>query len=113
MLPLYVFTNGQVVFQTPLSPRVTGYDIIGSLNTEDHTVSGKMLAWWVNTSAAPVPDALLHMYLNAFSSTKTSFAGEGRWTAAGDEGWGWMKIRSITDVEGNDLFGSDEIHFSG
>jgi len=104
-LSLSVFTNGQVIFQTPLSPRVTGYDIIGSLDTKDHTVSGKMLAWWVNTSAAPVPDALLHMYLNAFSSTKTSFAGEGRWTAAGDEGWGWVKISSLTDGEGNDLSG--------
>ena len=48
---------------------------------------------------------MLHMYLNAFSSTKTSFTGEGRWSAAGDEGWGWVKIRSITDGKGNDLSG--------
>src|SRR5512133_3630994 len=97
MLLLCIYVNGQVIFQTPLSPRVTGYDIRGSLNTKEHTVSGEMTAWWVNTSSAAVPDAMLHMYLNAFSSTKSSFTSEGGWTAAGDEGWGWVKIRSITD----------------
>ena len=71
ILPLCINVNGQVIFQTPLSPRVTGYDISGSLNTKKHTVSGEMVAWWVNTSSAPVPDAMLHMYLNAFSSNKS------------------------------------------
>ncbi|MBE0667562.1 MAG: hypothetical protein IH593_07780, partial [Bacteroidales bacterium] len=100
---LFLTANGQVIFDRPLSQRVTGYDIKGSLNTTDHTVTGEMLAWWVNTSSSPVPDAMLHMYLNAFSSTKTSFAGGGRWTAAGDEGWGWVKISAITDGSGSDL----------
>ena len=98
--------SGQAIFQTPLSPRITGYDITGSLNTKEHKVSGKMLAWWVNTSSTPVPDAMLHMYLNAFSSSKTSFAGGGRWTAAGDDGWGWVKITTITDGAGNNLAGN-------
>src|SRR5512133_526708 len=106
ILPLCINVNGQVIFQTPLSPRVTGYDIRGSLNTKKHTVSGEMTAWWVNTSSAPVPDAMLHMYLNAFNSTKTTFTGEGGWSAAGDEGWGWVKISSITDGKGNDLSGN-------
>ncbi|HUW91750.1 MAG TPA: M1 family metallopeptidase [Bacteroidales bacterium] len=103
ILTLFLTVKGQVIFDRPLSPRVTGYDIRGSLNTSGHTVSGEMMAWWVNTSSVAVPDAMLHMYLNAFSSTKTSFAGSGHWSAAGDEGWGWIKIRSITDSNGSDL----------
>ena len=103
IFPLFLTATGQVIFDRPLSQRVTGYDIKGSLNTSDHLVTGEMLAWWVNTSSSPVPDAMLHMYLNAFRSTKTSFAGGGRWAADSDEGWGWVKIRAITDGSGSDL----------
>ena len=94
---------GQIILDKPLSDRITGYDITAVLNTEKHTVSGEMTAWWVNKSAAPVSDALLHMYLNAFSSNKSSFASERGFSAAGDDGWGYVKIRSVADDSANDL----------
>jgi hypothetical protein len=62
-----------------------------------------MIAWWVNKSDKPVNNAMLHMYLNAFSSNKTSFASDGQWSPAGDEGWGYVKIKSIADGSANDL----------
>jgi len=109
LLCLPLASYGQIVLDKPLSDRVTGYDITAVLNTERHIISGEMTAWWVNKSAKPVGDAMLHMYLNAFSSNKSSFASDGWWSAAGDDGWGYVKIRSVTDDSANDL--SKNMHF--
>lgn len=100
-MPLLV--QGQVIFDVPLSERTTGYDIAAVLDTETKTVTGDMSAWWVNRSAVPVDHAMLHLYLNAFSSNKSSFAASGRWTPAGDEGWGYVRITRLIDAAGNDL----------
>jgi hypothetical protein len=94
---------GQIILDKPLSDRVTGYVITAVLHPEKHTVSGEMTAWWVNKSAKPVGDAMLHMYLNAFSSNKSSFASDRGWSAAGDDGWGYIKIKSVVDDSANDL----------
>lgn len=94
--------SGQIVVEKPLSPRLTGYDMNVTLDPDRHTVSGQMTAWWVNHSSMPVGEAMMHMYLNAFCSNKSTFA-KGRWSAAGDDGWGWVKINSISDRSGNDL----------
>jgi hypothetical protein len=109
LLCLPIILTGQVIFQSPLSARLTGYDIDAVLNTVTHTVSGDMTAWWVNNSTKPVGDVMMHMYLNAFCSNKSSFAVQGRWSPAGDDGWGWVRIRSISDHRGNDL--SDSVSF--
>ena len=95
--------NGQVIFDKPMSDRITGYDISAVLDPVKHTVTGEMTAWWVNKSAMPVGDAMLHMYLNAFSSNKSSFASDRGWSAAGDDGWGYVKINSMIDNSANDL----------
>jgi hypothetical protein len=96
---------GQVIFDVPMSQRNTGYDITAELDPANHTVIGDMTAWWVNRSSMPVGDAMLHLYLNAFSSNKSTFSSSGRWSPAGDEGWGYVTIRSLTDDLGNDLSG--------
>ena len=95
--------SGQQIFDVPLSDRITGYDINAVLDPVTHTVSGEMTSWWINKSDKPVNDAMLHMYLNAFSSNKSSFASDGHWSPAGDEGWGYVKIKSIADGSANDL----------
>ena len=94
---------GQIIFDKPVSDRVTGYDINAVLDPEKHIVTGEMTAWWVNKSTKPVGDAMLHMYLNAFSSNKSSFASDRGWSPAGDDGWGYVKIKSVTDDSANDL----------
>lgn len=98
-----VLLNGQVIFEKPLSDRITGYDINATLNTKSHIVSSHMTAWWVNKSDKPVGEVLLHMYMNAFSNNKSTFIKEGGWSPSGEEGWGWVKIRKINDGAGNDL----------
>ncbi|MCU0457665.1 MAG: M1 family metallopeptidase [Bacteroidales bacterium] len=105
MCLLPFIASGQIVIDKPLSPRLTGYDMNVTLDPDAHTVSGQMTAWWVNHSSMPVGEAMMHMYLNAFCSNKTTFA-KGRWSAAGDDGWGWVKINSIFDGSGNDLIDS-------
>ena len=106
MLTAPFMLKGQIVLETPLSDRLTGYDIDAVLYPETHIVSGEMTAWWVNNSAMPVGEAMMHMYLNAFSSNKSTFNSGGRWSPSGDDGWGWVKIRSMADAKGNDLFGA-------
>lgn len=103
LLCLPAMMVGQTIFDRPLSDRITGYDISSTLDPAKHTVSGDMTAWWINKSDKPVNDAMLHMYLNAFSSNKSSFASDGQWSPAGDEGWGYVKIKSIADGSANDL----------
>ncbi|MGE5349056.1 MAG: M1 family metallopeptidase [Actinomycetota bacterium] len=100
--------GGQIIVDKPLSSRLTGYDMNVTLDPVGHTVSGLMTAWWVNHSTMPVGEAMMHMYLNAFSSNKSTLA-RGRWSAAGDDGWGWVKINSIFDGRGNNLI--DSIRF--
>jgi hypothetical protein len=95
--------SGQQIFDIPLSDRITGYDINAVLDPVTHIVSGEMTAWWINKSDKPVNDAMLHMYLNAFSSNKSSFASDGHWSPAGDGGWGYVIIESIADGSANDL----------
>lgn len=108
LLLLSLSAAAQIVVDKPLSARLTGYDIDAFLEPATHIVSGNMTAWWVNNSSQPVGDAMMHMYLNAFSSNKTTFARDGRWRVSGDNGWGWVRIGSIIDAQGNDLSGSME-----
>jgi hypothetical protein len=49
---LPIAAGGQVVVEKPLSPRLTGYDIDAVLDPEEHTVNGRMTAFWVNHSSA-------------------------------------------------------------
>ncbi len=103
-LCLLPFTaGGQIIVDRPLSDRLTGYDIDVTFDPEAHTVTGLMTAWWVNNSSMPVAEAMMHMYLNAFSSNQSTFTSGGRWSAAGDDGWGWVRILSMKDGRGNDL----------
>ena len=101
--------SGQIISDRPLSDRITAYDINAVLNPVAHTVSGEMTAWWINKSDKPVNDAMMHMYLNAFSSNKSSFTSDRQWSPAGDEGWGYVKIKSIADGSSNDL--KNAMHF--
>ena len=98
--------GGQMVLKAPLSVRLTGYDIEAHLDPGAHIVSGQMTAWWVNNSGKPVGEVMMHMYLNAFSSNMSSFAAGGHWLPSGDDSWGWVKINSMADENGNDLCGA-------
>jgi hypothetical protein len=94
----------QVINKVPLSPRQTAYSIDARLDTESKTVTGSMQAFWVNMSKDTVPDIRLHLYMNAFRNSLSTFNQE----APGSEKFkdsenGGIDIKSFTDNSGNDL----------
>jgi hypothetical protein len=94
----------QIVLTKPLSNRLTYYKIDATLDVVAKIVNGEMSAWWVNSTTDKVGDIQLHMYLNAFSSSKSTYYRE----SGGDPGnkesdWGWIDITNLTDRNGKDL----------
>lgn len=104
LLVIPVRAGSQVLVSSPLSPRITGYSIDAVLDPQAKTVNGKMKAYWVNVTDDSVPDIWLHLYLNAFSSNKTTFYREkGGSPGSKPDDLGWVKIESLTDRRGNNL----------
>ncbi len=92
----------QIILKEPLSPRLTGYSIDARLDDESKTVEGVMDAFWVNNSTAAVPDLHMHLYMNAFKSSRTTFnKGYGGRIRASEAGW--IDIIEFYGGAGNDL----------
>jgi hypothetical protein len=103
LLLLQVLT-AQIVLNKPLSERVTYYRINSKLDITTKIVSGEMTAYWVNKTTDKVIDVQLHMYLNAFSSNRSTYYKEsGGDPGSKDSDFGWIDINSITDKYGIDL----------
>jgi hypothetical protein len=63
-----------------------------------------METYWVNKSTDIVPDVQMHMYLNAFSSSNSTFFKGGPGFVGNKESdYGWIDIISISDKNGKDL----------
>jgi hypothetical protein len=96
--------TAQIVLKKPLSSRQTYYKIDAKLDIRSKTVKGEMVAYWVNKSDDIVPDIQLHMYLNAFSSSKSTFYKESDDNPGNkDSDYGWIDIKKLTDKKGNDF----------
>lgn len=106
ILPIFCIQvlSARTIFKAPLSERITGYTIDATLDPVTKTVTGVMEAFWVNKSAGIVPDVQLHMYLNAFRNSKSTFNRESDWLLTKRESdLGWIDIKSLTDRKGFDL----------
>ncbi len=57
----------------PPSPRIANYVMTVSLNPIKKLISGSEVLTWKNTSSDFVSDIYLHLYMNAFSSEKSTF----------------------------------------
>lgn len=96
--------KGQVIFNEPLSPRQTGYNIDARLDPVKRTVHGEMEAFWVNLSSDVVSDVWIHLYLNAFSDKNSTFSRESRLEMFRSTSYdGGIEVNYITDRDGNDL----------
>ncbi len=62
--------------EATLSDRVVNYDIDVTLDPVKHTLDGKEKLTWRNRSAVPVQSVYLHLYLNAFESSNSTFYSE-------------------------------------
>jgi hypothetical protein len=83
------------------SPRTSNYSIDARLDEEKHTLIGKLVLEWTNTSGEPLSHFPFHLYWNAFRNNLSSSArGEGRRSARfGDppqaRAFGYTEVRSI------------------
>ena len=62
--------------ESTLSDRVVNYDIDVTLDPVKHTLDGQEKLTWRNRSAVPVRSVYLHLYLNAFEGSGSTFYSE-------------------------------------
>ena len=98
----------ETIFKEPLSPRNANYKIDVTLNPSYKMLSGKQILSWRNISKISTNELHFHMYLNAFSSAKTTFnaisGGRHRGKRMSAKDNGWIKIYSMT-MANQDLMG--------
>jgi hypothetical protein len=103
-LLLLNISRAQDIFKEPKSQRITMYTINAKLDPVSKTVNGEMSSYWVNMSADNVDNIQLHLYLNAFKDSKSTFYRERGGAPGKDEAeTGWIKILNMTDRDGRDL----------
>jgi hypothetical protein len=87
--------------------RVVSYSIDVTLDVPTHTLTGVERVIWRNPSSDAVADLWLHLYLNAFRNTRSTFfresGGQLRDVRMPDQGWGWTDITRMTLADGTDL----------
>jgi len=98
---------------------VVDYTLTASLDAATHAVHGSGTIRWRNTSARPVRELWLHLYLNAFKDERSDFLRErvgGRGSAA-PEGYGQIDVRSLAlrapDGGSDDLLPTMEVKRAG
>ena len=91
----------------PLNLRIANYAMNVTLNPETKTVSGSEILTWENTSSDFVRNIYLHLYMNAFSSKKSTFMKESGGHLRGHEfdskKMGHIRIKSIKFKNNADL----------
>ena len=84
------------------------YEIKVSLDPAAHRLQASERIRWTNTTDSPTDEIYLHLYLNAFASSDTTFMLELdgsslRNRVALTDGWGWVQIESMVLDDGADL----------
>jgi Peptidase family M1 domain len=90
----------------PFPAPVASYQITCRLDPEKKTVEGTEVLRWKNTTSLPAPTLRLHLYLNAFRNTQSTFWRESRGEGRDDrlpESWGSVEILRMTGSDGADL----------
>jgi len=92
------------------SNRVVSYQISVRLNPLTHQIEGRETVTWRNPSTDAVSDLWLHLYLNAFKNTASTFIRESGGQLRGDRmsenSWGWVDVTSFRLADGTDLTGA-------
>ena len=90
--------------ESTLSDRVVQYQIAAKLDPVKHTIDGQQKLTWRNRSQREVRSVYMHLYLNAFEGSYSTFYTEKRqWNLgfrseveAVDGGWGHIELRQVT-----------------
>ena len=87
--------------------RVVSYTISVRLNPSTKQLEGRETVTWRNPSTDTVSDLWLHLYLNAFKNTASTFVresgGQLRGDRMSDKAWGWIDVSSFKLASGEDL----------
>lgn len=100
-----VSAPAQQILPSPLSPRVTRYQIKAELDPERKSVSGDMILDWRNPSRDTVKELQFHLYLNAFKNSKTTFLSQRRQYPGEESEWGYTDLEEIRIGGGGNLAG--------
>ncbi len=108
---IYGLANEPLRITGPHSERVHHTEIKAELDTDKHRVDAEMTLTWTNTTQQTFDSIPFQMYLNAFSSTDTTFMKESNGgqlrgdKRAGDskDNFGYVIVTELTDADGNDL----------
>jgi len=97
-----------IVCAAPAWADTVDYEIEVGLQAASHRLQGTQKVRWTNSTDTPTSDVYLHLYLNAFSSSQTTFMRELGWSSLrnrveGTGDWGWTRIDRLVTSEGDDL----------
>ena len=90
------------------SPRNASYQLVATLDPDDHTISGSGRIIWRNITKAPARDLRFHLYWNAWRDTNSSWMREQALASRGSQvsrpadDWGSIDLLSIV-AGGQDL----------
>jgi hypothetical protein len=90
--------------------RVVAYTIAVGLDPAAKQLTGRETVTWRNPSNDTVSDLWLHLYLNAFRNSVSTFMRESGGQLRGDRmsenHWGWIDVSSFRLADGTDLTGA-------
>jgi hypothetical protein len=99
-----------VLVVPPEAVSAADYRIEVELDPETHRLTGRQQIRWRNASGAATDELYLHLYLNAFANTDTSFMRElDRPPGQHHGGWGWTRIDRLQLDDGTDLLSVTEV----
>jgi hypothetical protein len=91
---------------SPVEP-IVHYHIEATLDVQRKAIRGRELLRWKNDSSDRVSELQFHLYLNAFKNSETTFMRESRGTSRVErfdyQHWGYIEVRSLKIVGGEDL----------
>jgi peptidase M1-like protein len=90
--------------------RVVTYSIDVSLDAATHRLTGSEQVTWRNPSNDQIGELRLHLYLNAFRNSRSTFmresGGQLRSLDMPENGWGWIDLTTLALADGTDLLKS-------
>ena len=109
-----IAATGALWAATPaVDVEIVDYEIEVVLDPETHRLEGVETIRWRNRTDAATDELYVHLYLNAFAGSRTTFMRELQWrslrnrTESGGD-WGWIRIERLIFDDGSDLLAAME-----
>ena len=101
VVPLHL--KSQIIFDKPLSERVTEYKIDVKLDAVSKMLRGNVTLKWKNYSPDTLTNLQFHTYLNAFKNSQTTFMREsGQNVNLSETEWGWIDVLRMS-IKGGEI----------